>query len=103
YTEAGLLRHAAKSGLGEFLFILAFISLQLGILNLLPIPILDGGHIVFMSFEAITRREISHRIRMVSMQIGLAILLGLMIFVTINDVDNIWGFKNILESIKGLF
>ena len=94
---------AAKSGLGEFLFILAFISLQLGILNLLPIPILDGGHLVFMSFEAITRREISHRVRMVSMQIGLAILLALMIFVTINDVDNIWGFKNILESIKALF
>ncbi len=94
---------AAKSGFGDFLYILAFLSLQLGILNLLPIPILDGGHIVFMSIEAIMRKPLPHKFRMVSMQIGLVMLLTLMLFVTINDVDNIWGFSNIFEKIKGIF
>lgn len=94
---------AAKSGFGEFLYLLAFLSLQLGILNLLPIPVLDGGHVAFMLVEAVIRRPISPKIRQVSTQIGMFALLALMVIITINDIDTVWGFSNILESLKSLF
>ncbi|MBF0106785.1 MAG: RIP metalloprotease RseP [Deltaproteobacteria bacterium] len=94
---------AAKSGIGEFIFLLAFLSMQLGIMNLLPIPVLDGGHIVFMGIEGIRRKPLSFKFRSVTMQVGLVVLLGLMLFVTINDVDSIWGFSRIIDSIKSFF
>lgn len=94
---------AARSGVGEFLYFLAFLSMQLGILNLLPIPVLDGGHVLFMAIEGIRRKPVSLKIRMVSQQLGLALLLSLMLLVTINDVDSVWGFTNIWEKIKGIF
>lgn len=94
---------AAKSGFGEFLYLLAFLSMQLGIMNLLPIPVLDGGHVVFMLVEGIRRKPLSPKFRSVSMQVGLFMLLGLMLFVTINDVNTIWGFSNIFESLKSIF
>ncbi|OVE81820.1 RIP metalloprotease RseP [bacterium K02(2017)] len=95
--------NAARSGMGEFIFLLAFLSMQLGIMNLLPIPVLDGGHLVFMTVEGIRRKPLSPRFRAVAMQAGLVMLLGLMLFVTINDVNSIWGFSNILESVKSIF
>ena len=94
---------AAKSGVGEFLYFLAFLSMQLGVLNLLPIPVLDGGHVLFMAIEGIRRKPVSFKVRMISQQLGLALLLGLMLLVTVNDVDNVWGFTNIWEKIKGIF
>lgn len=94
---------AARSGVGEFLYFLAFLSMQLGVLNLLPIPVLDGGHVLFMAIEGIRRKPVSLKIRMVSQQLGLALLLSLMLLVTINDVDSVWGFTNIWEKIKGIF
>jgi len=94
---------AARSGLGDFLFFMAFLSMQLGILNLLPIPVLDGGHVLFMGIEAIRKKPVSIRARTISTQIGLAFLLGLMLLVTVNDIDMVWGFSNMWESIKGIF
>jgi len=94
---------AYKSGFGEFLFILAFLSLQLGILNLLPIPVLDGGHVVFMTIESLIRRPIPHKLRNVSMQLGLFMLLGMMVLVTINDVNTMWGDSGLIKSIKSFF
>ncbi|MBI2339742.1 MAG: RIP metalloprotease RseP [Deltaproteobacteria bacterium] len=94
---------AARSGAGEFLYFLAFLSMQLGILNLLPIPVLDGGHVLFMVLEGVRRKPVSLKVRMFSQQVGLALLLGLMLLVTINDVDSVWGFSNIWEKIKGIF
>lgn len=92
---------AARSGFGDFLYLLAFLSMQLGILNLLPIPILDGGHVAFIAIEGIRRRPLSPRIKSVSMQLGLVLLLGLMVLVTINDVDTLWpGF---FEGIRDIF
>lgn len=94
---------AAKSGFGEFIYLLAFLSLQLGILNLLPVPVLDGGHVVFMLIESIRHKPLSPKVRQVSTQIGMVMLLGLMVVVTINDIDSVWGFQNIFDSIKGMF
>jgi len=82
---------AAKLGLGHFLYFLAFMSLQLGIINLFPIPVLDGGHLFFYGIEAVIRRPVSRKIRMVMSQLGFAMLIALMLAVTFNDVQRVWG------------
>ncbi len=82
---------AAESGLADVLSLMAFLSLQLGILNLLPFPVLDGGHVLFMSIEAIRRRPLSRRALEISNQVGFVLLLVLMVFVTKNDIMYTWG------------
>lgn len=64
----------------------AFLSITLALMNILPIPMLDGGHLMFLFYEAVTRREPSIRVRMALQQIGFILLIGLMIFVTFNDI-----------------
>jgi regulator of sigma E protease len=80
---------SAKGGFNNLMVFTAFLSLNLGILNLLPFPVLDGGHLVLLLGEAVIRRPISTRIRLVIQQIGMAVLLALMILVIVNDVINI--------------
>jgi regulator of sigma E protease len=75
----------AREGLAEVVNFIAVISLQLALLNLLPIPALDGGHLVFLGFETILRRPVSVRARVIVQQIGMALLLALMLFVIVND------------------
>lgn len=94
---------AARTGLGGFVYFLAFLSMQLGILNLLPIPVLDGGHILFMGIEGIRRRPVSIKVRNFFTQMGLAFLLGLMVLITFNDIDRIWGLSSIWEKVRGIF
>ena len=77
---------AAASGLSDLIFLMAFISLQLGILNLLPIPVLDGGHVFFLLAELALRRPISTKVREIAQQVGFAILITLMLIVSYNDV-----------------
>jgi regulator of sigma E protease len=62
------------------------LSINLGLLNLFPIPMLDGGHLLFFAAEAILRRPLNERIREYGMRFGLAMLLSLMVFVTFNDL-----------------
>ncbi len=76
----------AKQGIVSFALLMAIISLNLGIFNLLPIPILDGGHIFFLLIEAVKGSPVSIRAMEISQQIGLAALLALMLFVCYNDV-----------------
>ena len=64
---------------------MAIININLGVLNLLPIPILDGGHILFLGIEAIRRKPLSEKVIALSQKIGLAIILTLMAFVIYND------------------
>lgn len=64
----------------------AFLSITLALMNILPIPMLDGGHLMFLIYEAVTRREPSIKVRMALQQIGFILLIGLMIFVTFNDI-----------------
>lgn len=82
---------AAQTDLSAILSVLAFISIQLGILNLLPIPILDGGHILFYTIELIIRRPLSVRAREMAQQVGMAMLLMLMVLAFYNDIVRLWG------------
>jgi len=77
---------AAQTGLASSLTFLAFLSIQLGILNLLPIPILDGGHLLFNLTEFVYRKPISIRVREFAQQIGLVLLLMLMVLAFYNDI-----------------
>ncbi|MDT8317444.1 MAG: RIP metalloprotease RseP [bacterium] len=77
---------AAESGLSALISLMAFISLQLGVLNLLPIPVLDGGHVFFLLAEMGLRRPISIKTREIAQQIGFAILISLMLIVSYNDI-----------------
>ena len=81
---------SARSGFGSLLMFTAFLSLNLAILNILPIPALDGGHLLLFLIEAIIRRPLSTKFRIVTQQIGMALLLALMIFVVFNDVVNLF-------------
>lgn len=96
---------AAESGLADVLTLMAFLSLQLGIMNLLPFPILDGGHILFMGIEAVRRRPLSRKALEISNQIGFVLLVTLMLVVTKNDIMAAWGsnIMKVVEGVKGLF
>ena len=90
-TVVQIAGQAAQTDLSAIISVLAFISIQLGILNLLPIPILDGGHILFYIIELIIRRPVSTRIREMSQQVGMAMLLMLMVLAFYNDIVRLWG------------
>mgnify|MGYP001599032390 CR=1 FL=1 len=77
---------AAKTGVVDLLTLVAFLSLQLGIINLLPIPVLDGGHILFCIVEVVKGSPLSDRVLAVSQQIGIALIVALMALVTYNDI-----------------
>jgi regulator of sigma E protease len=76
--------------------LMAMISLQLGIMNLLPIPVLDGGHIMILLVEGVTRRELSLRVKERIQQVGFAVLAALMIVILYNDV-----ITNVMSLRKG--
>jgi len=76
----------ASSGLLEFISLVGFISTAIGFLNLMPIPVLDGGHLVIYLYEAVFRRPPSPKALQVVMTIGLTMLLSLMLFTTFNDI-----------------
>jgi regulator of sigma E protease len=76
----------AKAGPLAFLSFVALLSINLGILNLLPIPILDGGHLLFFSIEAVMGKPLSIRKREMAQQVGLFLLVVLMVFVFYNDI-----------------
>lgn len=81
--EAGARAQAGMKGLLEFM---AFLGVNLGILNLLPIPVLDGGHLFFIGLEAVFRRPMEGRVREVAQQVGLFLLVSLMVFAVYNDI-----------------
>jgi regulator of sigma E protease len=82
---------AAEEGWSSFLFQMALISVNLGLMNLLPIPVLDGGNIAQALLEAVTRRPLSARARVVAQAVGLALLVTLMLFVFKNDIVRLMG------------
>lgn len=86
-------RYSSKTiemGWNVVLWFCALISLNLAIMNLLPIPVLDGGHLFYYIIEAIIGKPISPRIQMIGYKIGFALVLTLMIFTTFNDVRNLF-------------
>jgi regulator of sigma E protease len=83
FKQAGA---SAKAGKSSFLFFLALISINLGVVNLLPIPILDGGHIFVSLIEFVSRRKIPTRTLEMAQKVGLGILVCIMVLATFNDV-----------------
>ncbi|NPA25727.1 MAG: RIP metalloprotease RseP, partial [Deltaproteobacteria bacterium] len=81
----------AKAGILSLLYFMGIISVNLGILNLFPIPILDGGHLMFIVIEIIKGRPVSVRKIELAQQIGLCLLISLMIFVFYNDLARIFS------------
>ncbi|MCI4666120.1 MAG: RIP metalloprotease RseP [Neomegalonema sp.] len=78
---------AASLGIVAFLQLIALISAAIGIMNLLPIPVLDGGHLVFHAVEAVRGRPVNERWMEIAMTVGLAAVLLLMVFATMNDLS----------------
>ena len=88
---AQMVGQQAERGLSAVLLLAALISVNLGILNLLPIPILDGGHIVFFTLEMIMGRPVSATAREWSAKVGMALLLCLMLLATWNDLTRLFS------------
>jgi regulator of sigma E protease len=76
----------AQEGLGSFLAFLAVLSINLGVLNLLPVPVLDGGHLLFFLVEAVIRKPVAVRYREVAQQVGICLLALLMVYAFYNDI-----------------
>ena len=76
----------AKAGIMNFAWFIALLSVNLGIINLFPIPVLDGGHLLFFGIEAATGKEVSNKLREKLVQFGAAVLVALMVFVFYNDI-----------------
>ena len=85
-TIARFAGERARGGAKALLEFMAFLGVNLGILNLLPIPVLDGGHLLFLTTEAILRRPVQVRYREMAQQMGLFLLIGLMLFAVYNDI-----------------
>ena len=82
----------AEHGIIPFLSIMAYISISLGLINLFPIPMLDGGHLMFYFFEKVLGRPLSQKIQEGFFRIGLLLLFSLMFFVTFNDLKDLGLF-----------
>ena len=90
----------ASLGVFEFIELLALLSINLGFINLLPVPMLDGGHLFFYAVEAVQRRPVSLRVQEWAFRGGLALILALVLFTTINDLDS-FGLWDRLERLIG--
>ncbi len=83
---------SAESGINGVLFFIALISINLGLVNLFPIPMLDGGHLMYYAIEAVKGKPVSEKIQMIGFRIGLTMLVALMIYVTIKDIVSLFKF-----------
>jgi regulator of sigma E protease len=88
----------ASLGPAAFVFFVAMISLNLGFVNLLPLPMLDGGHLLFNLIEAVRRRPMDIAVQQWAFRAGFALLAGLMLVVTVNDL----GSFGLWEKLAGL-
>jgi regulator of sigma E protease len=88
-TIAQAAGYSAQLGIDRFLMFLALVSISLGVLNLLPIPVLDGGHLLYYVFEAIRGKPLSETIQAWGQQIGIILLVGLMVLAFYNDITRI--------------
>lgn len=88
-TIAKVASASAESGLQSFLQFLAYLSVSLGVLNLLPIPVLDGGHLLFYSLEAIRRKPVTDRVQYLAYKVGASLLFALMAIAVFNDITRL--------------
>ena len=78
-----------RSSLMDFIFFAAVVSISIGFINLLPIPVLDGGHLLYYAYEAVAGKPLGVRAQAIGFRLGIAMLASLMIFVTWNDINNL--------------
>ena len=83
YTVVGETR---KSGIENVIFLIAYLSINLGIMNILPIPALDGGHILFLVIELLTHKKVNERVEAITTTIFFVLLMALMLYITIHDI-----------------
>lgn len=88
-TIAKVAGASAQSGVGDFLNFLAYLSISLGVLNLLPIPVLDGGHLLFYLVEWVRGRPLSDRVQGWGVQIGISLVVGVMLLALVNDIGRL--------------
>jgi regulator of sigma E protease len=99
-TIARIAGQGAELGLFPFVGLLALLSINLGFINLLPVPMLDGGHLFFYAIEAVRRRPISARALEWAFRGGLAVILALVVFTTLNDLGSL-GLWDRLQRLIG--
>ena len=90
-TIADYAGQSARLGMDYYLKFMALVSISLGVLNLLPVPVLDGGHLMYHMIEVVRRRPLSERAMEISQQIGLSILFVLMAFAFFNDLNRLFN------------
>ncbi len=83
---ADMAKKAAQSGGATFFLLLGVVSINLGVLNLLPVPVLDGGHLMFYTIELLIRRPVPQKVREYAQQAGMVLLVGLMVLAFYNDI-----------------
>lgn len=88
-TIAKVAGASAQSGVADFLNFLAYLSISLGVLNLLPIPVLDGGHLLFYLIEWARGRPLSDRVQGWGIQIGISLVVGVMLLALVNDLGRL--------------
>ncbi|MBH3438664.1 sigma E protease regulator RseP [Pseudomonas luteola] len=88
-TIAKVAGASAQSGVSDFLNFLAYLSISLGVLNLLPVPVLDGGHLLFYFVEWARGKPVSERIQAWGMQIGISLIVGVMLLALVNDLGRL--------------
>ncbi|MGB2129902.1 MAG: sigma E protease regulator RseP [Marinobacterium sp.] len=89
-TIAKVAGTSAASGLESFVSFLAYLSVSLGVLNLLPIPMLDGGHLLYYAVELVRGRPVSEQVQMLGLRIGMALLFSLMALAIVNDLARLF-------------
>ena len=87
---AGAVGQATKAGFTSILYLFILITMNLGVFNLLPIPALDGGRLIFLIIEGIFRKPIKKEVEQTINTVGIMILMGLMLLVTVKDIFNLF-------------
>jgi regulator of sigma E protease len=90
-TIADYAGQSAQMGWLAYLSFLALISISLGVLNLLPVPLLDGGHLMYYVAEIVKGSPVSDRVMEIGQQLGMVLLFGLMAFAIYNDINRLFG------------
>jgi len=88
---ASIAAKAAQAGMQDFIYLIALLSVGVAIFNLFPIPLLDGGHLVFYLWEGITKRPVKFRAMQIANTVGLSLLIAIFVFATYNDIQRFFG------------
>ena len=82
---------SAKSGIGKLMYFMAIISINLAVINILPVPVLDGGHLLFLGIEKIKGSPISEKAMAIANYIGFGLIISLMLYATKNDIMRLFN------------